>query len=338
MITDTTTPMQPSTTASTTQSPRNDVIQWFRAIAIIAVIIAHTCPAGMWTVVVRPVVNICVPVFLFLSGYLTKVDGRDWGAFYKKRIVRVIIPYLIWTVIYTIDQGNLAKLPNNILMASSASHMYYILVYIQFVLLTPALAALAKSKYHYLGWFAAPVFLIFYKYIPLMGGYRITGYANMVCWNMCLGWFTFYYLGIMLGNRIIEKQYSLRMLILLYIASILLQMGETHAWLHAGVSNPGGVLKISGLLTGTLFSLIVYTVLQQGRFEVKSRFMLLLGEYSFGIYLCHVLFRHLLKLTPFYMTVPFIVNAVLVLALSLGLCYLGNRLLGERISRWLGLK
>ena len=338
MITDTTTPMQPSTTASTTQSPRNDVIQWFRAIAIIAVIIAHTCPAGMWTVVVRPVVNICVPVFLFLSGYLTKVDGRDWGAFYKKRIVRVIIPYLIWTVIYTIDQGNLAKLPNNILMASSASHMYYILVYIQFVLLTPALAALAKSRYHYLGWFVAPVFLIFYKYVPLMGGYQLTAYAGIACWNACLGWFTFYYLGIMLGNRIIEKRYSLRVLVVLYIASVLLQMGETYAWLQVGASNPGGVLKISGLLTGALFSLIVYTVLQQGRFEVKSRFMLLVGEYSFGIYLCHVLFIRLLKLTPFYESTPFLVIAVLVLALSLGLCYLGNKLLGERISRWLGFK
>ena len=330
--------MQPSTTASTNRTSRNEVIQWFRAIAIIAVIIAHTCPTGMWTVIVRPMVNICVPLFLFFSGYLTRIDGRDWRAFYKKRIIRVIIPYLIWTFIYTLESGNIAKLLNNILMASGASHMYYILVYIQFVLLTPLLAVLAKSKYLHLGWFVAPIFIIFYKYIPLMGGYRLNGYVNMACWNACLGWFTFYYLGLTLGNRIIEKRYSLRVLIVLYLISVILQMGESYAWLLTGTSNPGGILKMTGLLTGALFSLIVYTVLQQGGFEVKSRFMLLVGEYSFGIYLCHVLFRHLLKLTPFFTRVPFIVNSVLVLVLSLALCYFGNKLLGERISRWLGLK
>ena len=127
--------MQTTTTASTIKAPRNNAIQWFRAIAIIAVIIIHTCPSGLWLVTCRPFLNYCVPLFIFISGYLTKVDNNDWGGFFKKRIIRVMIPYIIWTIIYTIESRNLAKLPINLLTSGAAAHLYFILVYVQFVLL-----------------------------------------------------------------------------------------------------------------------------------------------------------------------------------------------------------
>lgn len=330
--------MQTTTTSRTIKKTRNNAIQWFRAIAIIAVIIAHTCPSGLWVVTCRPFLNYCVPLFIFISGYLTKVDNNDWGGFFKKRIIRVMIPYIIWTIIYTIESRNLAKLPVNLLTSGAAAHLYFILVYVQFVLLTPVLGKLARSKYHYLGWFVAPIILLFYKYLPLINGHGLNGYVYTVCWNLCLGWFTFYYLGLMLGNKIIEKKFSWKVLIPLYVACIIIEMGEGYYWLQSDFSNPGGILKISGLATSAVFLLMVYTILQKGGFEVKSKFMLMVGEYSFGIYLSHVLVLHLLKLTPFYPSLPFLVNSVLVLLISLGLCYLGDKVLGTRISRWIGFK
>ena len=169
--------MQQPVTATPPKGPKSTTIQLFRGVAILGVILSHTCPEGMWSVVCRPLVNICVPLFLFFSGYLTKIENTDWATCFKKRIVRVVIPYLIWTVIYTIQTGDLKRLPVNILTTNAASHLYYIFVYIQFVLLTPMLGKLAKSKYGWLVWFITPVFLLFYKYLPLSHGKDPSGYT-----------------------------------------------------------------------------------------------------------------------------------------------------------------
>lgn len=74
----------------------------FRAIAIIAVVMIHTTPAGQWQVFCKPFINFAVAAFIFLSGYLTKTDNDNWLKFYVRRITRVLVPYIIWTVIYSI--------------------------------------------------------------------------------------------------------------------------------------------------------------------------------------------------------------------------------------------
>ena len=42
----------------------------------------------------------CVPVFAMMTGYLLLPTRLDWGAFAKKRIGRVLGPFVFWSVIY----------------------------------------------------------------------------------------------------------------------------------------------------------------------------------------------------------------------------------------------
>ena len=330
--------MQQPVTATPPKGPKSTTIQLFRGVAILGVILSHTCPEGMWSVVCRPLVNICVPLFLFFSGYLTKIENTDWATFFKKRIVRVVIPYLIWTVIYTIQTGDLKRLPVNILTTNAASHLYYIFVYIQFVLLTPMLGKLAKSKYGWLVWFITPVFLLFYKYLPLSHGKDPSGYTEIICRVLCLGWVTIYSLGLALGNRILVKKYSMTALIALYAASIVLQVGEGYGWLMMGSSNPGSILKFTGIVTAVAFLLIVYTILERGGLKRCNRLLVMIGDYSFGLYLCHVLVMRLLRLTPFYDSLPYLVNSALVLVISLAFCFAAHKILGDKASRWVGIR
>lgn len=150
---------------------RNNKIQVLRGWAIIAVVLIHTCPLGIYQVIFRPFINFAVATFFFLSGYLTKTENNDWGNFFKKRIYRVIIPYVIWTILYSVtsEWWNMSSIVWNLLTAKSAGMMYYILVYIQFVLLTPLFGKLAKSRYSWIGWFIAPVSVLIFKYYPLYG-------------------------------------------------------------------------------------------------------------------------------------------------------------------------
>lgn len=314
------------------------MVQIFRALAIIAVVMIHTTPSGNWQVLCRPFINFSVATFLFLSGYLTNIENDNWRAFYKKRIIRVMIPYVIWTFLYTLASRNWGRLPENLLTAKAAFHMYYIFVYIQFVLLTPALGKLAKSKYQFVGWLVAPVSVLIFKYYWLLTGQRLYPQISLIWSDACLGWFTFYYLGLVLGNHLIEKHFSLKILITLYLTSILIQMAEGYGWLMLGEMNCGTQIKLSSFLTSSLFLLIAYTILKR-KYDIKNKLMRMLGDYSFGIYLCHVMAMIILgRLVPHYNSIPYPITSAIVLFTSLCCCHIGKKICGDKVSRWLGLK
>lgn len=334
----------PTSTMTSAKGTRNNTVQIFRAFAIIAVVMIHTTPLGYCQVLCRPFINFSVATFLFLSGYLTNVENDNWGSFFKKRIIRVLIPYIIWSVLYTVVSQNTGQLPSNLLTAKAAVPMYYIFVYIQFVLLTPLLGRLAKSKYQFLGWFVAPISIIVFKYYWLLTHQELNSYVSLIWSDACLGWFTFYYLGLILGNRIIEKDFSPKTLILLYIFSIVLQMAEGYGWLMLGETNCGTQLKLTSLLTSSLFLLIVYTALKIGQFDFKNKFLRMLGDYSFGIYLCHIMVIKFLGAfddtfsVSVYKSIPYPITSIIVVLLSFCFCYISDRVLGDKCSRWIGLK
>lgn len=187
-------------------------IQFFRAIAIIAVVTIHTTSAGEMQVICKPFINFAVATFIFLSGYLTKADSDNWLAFHRRRITRVLVPYFIWTVIYSIQDiqsEGLSVLVKNLLFANATTTLYYIFVYIQFVLLTPLLSKLAKSRFRHLGWIIAPLSVVLFKYIPAFGEIHLGKHVELLWSDACLGWFTFYYLGLILGNKILSPKFNL---------------------------------------------------------------------------------------------------------------------------------
>lgn len=60
-------------------------IQILRGIAIIAVVAIHTV-RGDISIIIRPFINFAVAMFIFLSGYLTKIEDKNLtiGIFNKK--------------------------------------------------------------------------------------------------------------------------------------------------------------------------------------------------------------------------------------------------------------
>lgn len=319
-------------------SNRFYMVQVFRALAIIAVVMIHTTPLGYYQVFCRPFINYAVATFLFLSGFLTKIENDNWISFYKKRIKRVLIPYIIWTVLYTLSSKSVGRLPYNLVTAKAAAPLYYIFIYIQFVLLTPYMGKLAKSKYCHLGWLIAPISVVVFKYYWLLTGTQLNPYMDLLWSDSFLGWFTYYYLGLLLGNRMIEKKYSLKVLTLLYMVSIAIQMAEGYGWLMHGEVNCGTQVKLSSFLTSSLFLLIVYTFLQGERYYINNKYLKMIGDYSFGIYLCHTIVLIILKAFPFYNLIPYPLTSAVVIFISLYCCYICDRFGGARASKWFGLR
>ena len=314
-------------------------IQFFRAIAIITVVMIHTTPAGEMQVICKPFINFAVATFIFLSGYLTKAYNDNSLAFYRRRITRVLVPYFIWTVIYSIQDiqsEGLSVLVKNLLCANATTTLYYIFVYIQFVLLTPLLGKLAKSPHRHLGWLIAPLSVILFKYIPVFGDIQLGKHIELFWNDACLGWFTFYYLGLILGNRIIDRQFNIRNLAVLYCASLLLQMAEGYLWFTVDPAGCGSQLKLTSILSSSIFMLIIYSVLSSNH-GTKCRLLSTIGDYSFGIYLVHMMILKALEPMALYSAIPYPVTSLIILIISFIFCYICTAVTGKRVGRCLGL-
>lgn len=319
---------------------KNQKIQLLRGLAIIAVVLIHTCPHGIYLVIFRPFINFAVATFFFLSGYLTKTENDDWGKFYKKRIYRVVVPYVIWTILYTVtsEWWDVSTIVWNLVTAKSAGMMYYVLVYIQFVLLTPLLGKLGKSRYLWIGWLIAPVSVLIFKYYPLFFGGQLSPNLKLFFGNSCLGWFTFYYLGLLLGNSIIKVSYSRAQLLKAYLIAIVLNMIEGYVWLKAGDANCGTQLKLTSFLTSSIFIMMAYKYICSKRCLWENKWLIIIGNYSFGIYLSHMMFIKYLPSVPLYANMPFVCNSAVILFLNMILLYCLVRIFNPKIHSLLGFK
>jgi surface polysaccharide O-acyltransferase-like enzyme len=97
--------------------------------------------------------HFAVPLFVVISGFLlaAKYD-RDYsiGDFYKKRLNRILFPFLIWSVLYMLLNPENLKDPFqavfDVFTGGSYYHLWFFFLIIQLYLLFPFLRKLLKNK------------------------------------------------------------------------------------------------------------------------------------------------------------------------------------------------
>lgn len=313
-------------------SEQSTKIQILRGLAIIAVVFIHNTPVGLTQIWCRPFMNFSVGLFLFLSGLLS--DAEHWNP--VKRIIKMAIPYFIWTLVY-VAIANITS-PSNIpiayikalITANSAAVMYYIFVYCQFTLLIPLIDKLARSKVFLLGFLIAPIEIIIMRYFPLYTGFTLNKYISYIKNVSCLGWFTYFYIGYLIGNRLLKVNISTIKLTLIWTVSIALQIGEGYLQFSAGELNCGTQLKLTSILSGTLFSLLAYKYIMTDKCPYKFKTLKILGDNSFGIYFSHLAVMTVLSHLPYYpQYIVFPFNAVIAVFITLMCVEIGKKILGK---------
>lgn len=130
-----------------------------------------------------------------------------------------------------------AKIPvsfiKGLITANASAVMYYIFIYCEFTLLIPLIDKLARSKYKYFGFMIAPFEIIFIRLIPLILKITVSPYLNLLSSISCLGWFTYYYLGYMVGNKLIQISIQTKTIVTIWCVSIILQIMEGY-WYFSG--------------------------------------------------------------------------------------------------------
>ena len=306
-------------------------IQVLRGLAIIVVVFIHITPGGMTQVIFRPFLNIAVGLFLFLSGMLS--DAKRWKP--MKRLIKILIPYTIWTFAYTLTLSY--KYPDRIirnylhhlLFGNSAAIMYYVFVYCEFTLLIPLIDKLARSRYKYFGFIISPIEIVCIRLIPIVYGIQVNKYISTIASLSCLGWFTYFYLGYLLGNNYISVKTKTRTIASLWAISLLLQMLEGYWYLSMGIANCGTQLKLSAVLSGSLFCILAFRYVESDC-SIKPALLMTLGNYSFGIYFSHLFIKKLLSVIPGYTDHVFYpLSAIILVMISLLVVMAGHKILGR---------
>src|SRR6185437_15153955 len=80
-------------------------IDIIRIIAIYFVVVIHNfaseTPVPAWdNVIVRTIISTSIPLFVIISGTLLLDKKESYTLFFRKRVNKVVIPWIFWTCIY----------------------------------------------------------------------------------------------------------------------------------------------------------------------------------------------------------------------------------------------
>ena len=289
-------------------------------------------------VIVRCFVNFAVALFIFLSGYLTRIINTDIMTFYKKRLLRVIIPYCIWSVLYTIAFNKWDSFIFNFITGQCCFVYYFIIVYIQLTILVPWISKFVQSKYWKLGFMITPI-LIFIEYIFFLNDKQIASPYNGLFFGV---WFIFFYLGMCIRNGNIRISSDCKNFYYLFVIGYVIQLIESILWYIYGNYNMATTqLKFSAILCSVIVSIIAYLWITK---ETKilynriSKIFIMIGNYSFGIYLTHIALMAVFNKTIYkFIDIVFPINVILIILIEvLGIKFI-EKVCGKRVSRYLGL-
>ncbi len=136
-------------------------IDWMRVIACFMVMVVHSTEpfylggdgsliateADMWwAAICDSMVRCCVPLFIVVSSFLQFPLHYDAVTFAKKRAVRILVPFAIWSVFYALYWGEPVQNLKDLLLNFNyaAGHLWFVYMLIGLYIIMPLLSPWAE--------------------------------------------------------------------------------------------------------------------------------------------------------------------------------------------------
>lgn len=135
---------------STTYNPAADVL---RFLAILAVVLIHTSARTLesvsydllrvpWTLFLNQATRFAVPMFFMISGFVLELNNAhhtNYWEYIKKRISKILVPYVFWSAIYYlfVYSQNHEPFPQVLIGGSASYQLYFIPTLIIFYAVYP---------------------------------------------------------------------------------------------------------------------------------------------------------------------------------------------------------
>jgi surface polysaccharide O-acyltransferase-like enzyme len=296
----------------TASGPENiDWISNLRIIALYAVIVLHCSspllmaygkvPLPDWWAAdfLNAITRFAVPAFVMITGALLLHKEDEPGSFLKKRLSRVVVPFLFWSLVYVgyswynediafgRDLWADTRQVLHLLLHGSAYHLWYVYMLIGLYFFIPVIGKFVRNAgekeiiYFLIVWFAVMLISQPYlvRYNPAVDMHYFAGYAGYL----------------VLGHYLAFKDFNVRHLrlwmVMLALCSIAVIVFGSY-WVIRYPQWPGTLFyepvnPMIVMLSSAIFIIAKLTVPKVSPAIIKIRDFA--GKYNYGIYLGHAL-------------------------------------------------
>lgn len=229
--------------------------------------------------------NFPVDMFFFISGFFMKPVDKITD-FYKKRLPRLVIPYLFYTCAYLgirLIFGNGLSVKGVVVafvMGTASTPLYYIVVLTYFTLLAPFLMkAVDNKKLSMIILCSTPAFLVL-AYIIRFFGVDIWNYLKYTP-----VWLSFYYLGMYIKAN--KPVFNRKVLWTLLPISYVTELTSTYLLGKISGFNAYTQLRFSGAFYSLILILLVYDYSKNNHSNDRFKWLTKIGDDSYAIYYMH---------------------------------------------------
>lgn len=318
-------------------------INYLRVIATLYVILIHASTGFLnrfdansfdWNYAnwINAATRCAVPIFVILSGALLLHKNEETWTFYKKRIPKLFYPLVFWSIIYLIyyfyrytqfsalSTEKIIAIAQDKLLHGANAHLWYLYMIIGLYLAIPYLrkiiaqVSILEMEIFLALWFASMIIMnkFYYPYVPKFDLTFFSGYMGY----LVLG----YYLSVKNIN------WNKWLPIVGYIIITAFTVYMTYAWSFSTKKFNAHwynyVFPNTALAAAFLFIFFKNLIPQEAKLPKWVR---IIDEYSFGIYLVHILpLNYIHPFVSKYMSTAWVIPLATLLTLvsSIGIIYL----------------
>lgn len=287
---------------------KNPYLIYLRVIATVFVVLIHASTGFLYRIDthafdwnyanwINAATRCSVPIFVIISGTLLIPKDEDTWTFYKKRLPKIIYPFLFWTIIYLIyyfyrytkfDQLSNEKIWSIIadkILHGANAHLWYLYMIIGAYLAIPFLrkilihCSIREIEWFLLLWLLSFCFMSkpLYSYMPKFDLTFFSGYIGYLVLGYYLSIKTFKF-----NNR--QVIWALIYLLMVAIAGIGTNL------LNQNASKLNTFFYNYLFITTALAAAGLFLWVKESMQNLKvPNWVLITDKYSFGIYLAHII-------------------------------------------------
>ncbi|MDQ0255655.1 surface polysaccharide O-acyltransferase-like enzyme [Evansella vedderi] len=298
---------------------RSGFIDFIKGVSIIGVFIIHVIlliPPGhdyfMLGQFIDVLFRFAVPVFIGVLGYMTYkkyINIDNWSVFIKSKFLILGVPYILWSIVYLYFVPNHYYIPktdiglfSGIFLGDAEVHLYFMIAYFLFILLTPSIVAVLKSfSRRFMSKILLLISMLHLLYIAIMENVllsRNTELINNTFYIVTEGklpihWLIYYCSGVVLAMYIkkfsswlkrneLLIRFSVPIIVLLNVLLIVVLL----------ITNRSQVIYFSPYLYPITLSAVIllFIFYKTLFFEKANGYIAYLGKNTFQFYLSHILF------------------------------------------------
>ncbi|MDC0713643.1 acyltransferase family protein [Stigmatella sp. ncwal1] len=175
-----------------TSSPGDsiDSLSIAKAVACCLVILQHVAAAHFGTFehgwplvnVVDSLTRVAVPIFLMTSGAIFLPRSDSFGYFYTKRLVRIMLPLVFWSLIYAAWASYRGVSPGNWLLAILKGpvmyHLWYFYAILALSIITPVISPWFRDADAPAKWMLVGTWFLLVALLPLVSAFVTPVYGS----------------------------------------------------------------------------------------------------------------------------------------------------------------